>query len=503
MNLSLTELKNQLNSLEQQIEQQKSTQQQWITEVSKAIESQAEKKDAADILAERIQLKEQQLLHSNGLSENRKQILMAHFSQPINSRNLNDLLQYDHLLAMYEGQVSYVATEDQAVIENIIKNADDSNVIWSAFNQIKAETQLFYQLHGSINDSLANINHLEDDFFNYTRDVFRTLETFKSQFEQYQNTVLDQLSSMEKGVAAISENLVQETEAPIFELAPESNVQGEFLVQINDQSFTTLQTISQMVDGIVDQQGTITAQTDDLYSSVSAVQAKVDDLNDRWSQNVDTTKKVKDDVYSILSNTLVDEQENPFMYNFLSNPVKVSGEAFKEKVYPEPPVIMLVIILICSVLIGLFLHQYTGFNKWMHLLLFALMTITVGLVISIYGLNIYTMNDAQAVKWTILTVLLIMTLVSILRIAFFISSFIGSLMTVLFIVFFTTPLLDLTLPNFSMENPVANVFLNIQLGDSDGLYLMLIVLALLTMICSTILYFRPKSESSEQSAHEA
>ena len=209
-------------------------------------------------------------------------------------------------------------------------------------------------------------------------------------------------------------------------------------------------------------------------------------------------------MYSILSNTLVDEQDNPFMYRFLSNPVQVSGDSFKEKVSPDPPVIMLVIILICSVLIGLFLHQYAGFNQWIHFLLFMLMTITVGLVISIYGLNIYTMNDAQAVKWTILTVLLIMALVSILRISFFISSFIGSLMTVLFIVIFTTPLLDLSLPNFSMENPIANVFLNIQLGDNDGLILMLIVLALVAVICSSIVYLRSgKSESSEESAHEA
>jgi len=132
------------------------------------------------------------------------------------------------------------------------------------------------------------------------------------------------------------------------------------------------------------------------------------------------------------------------------------------------------------------------------------MTITVGLVISIYGLNIYTMNDAQAVKWTILTVLLIMALVSILRISFFISSFIGSLITVLFIVIFTTPLLDLSLPNFSMENPIANVFLNIQLGDNDGLILMLIVLALVAVLCSSIVYLRSdKSESSEESVHEA
>ena len=127
------------------------------------------------------------------------------------------------------------------------------------------------------------------------------------------------------------------------------------------------------------------------------------------------------------------------------------------------------------------------------------MTITIGLIVSIYGLSIYTMPESQAVKWTILTILLVMTLVSILRFAFYVGTFIGSLMTVLFIVFFTAPLLDLVLPNFSVEHPIAKLFLNIQLGDNDGLNLMFIFLLFLTVLCSSIVYVRTwNSESSEE-----
>ncbi|MGN1387307.1 MAG: hypothetical protein ACI4XS_11925, partial [Bacillus sp. (in: firmicutes)] len=410
-----------------------------------------------------------------------------------------DLLQYYNDLALFEGQLSYLQTKDETVIENIIANTEDSEAIGAAFEQIKAETQLFYQLNGTLNDSITDMNHLEDDFFVYTGNVFNTIEEYQSQFEQYQSVIVENLTSMEGSIRLVSDHLVQEMNTPTFELAPESETGGEFLLQMHDQSFGALQAISQMVDGIATQQDTIREQTDDLYSSVSTVQQKVDDLNDRWTQNVDTTKQVRSDVYNILGNTLVDEQENPFMYQFLSNPVKMSGDVFKEKVTPTPPVIMLIIILICSLLIGLFLHQYRGVNRIVHLLLFLLMTITIGLIISIYGLNIYTMPESQAVKWTVLTILLVMTLVSILRFAFYVGSFIGSLITVLFIAFFTTPLLDLVLPNFSVEHPIANLFLNIQLGDNDGLNLMLILLLFLTVLCSSIVYIRTwNSESSEE-----
>lgn len=501
---SINELRSNLQLLKEKVEGQKTEQQQWINQVNETIASNQSatnisEQHVAEIIVEKIKTKEQQLLQIEGLSENRKTLLSDHFSREMMSRNMNDLLQYYNDLALFEGQLSYLQTKDETVIENIIANTEDSEAIEAAFEQIKEETQLFYQLNGTLNDSITDMNHLEEDFFAYTGNVFNTIEEYQSQFEQYQSVIVENLTSMEGSIRLVSDHLVQEMNTPTFELAPESETGGEFLLQMHDQSFGALQAISQMVDGIATQQDTIREQTDDLYSSVSTVQQKVDDLNDRWTQNVDTTKQVRGDVYNILGNTLVDEQENPFMYQFLSNPVKMSGDVFKEKVTPTPPVIMLIIILICSLLIGLFLHQYRGVNRIVHLLLFLLMTITIGLIISIYGLNIYTMPESQAVKWTVLTILLVMTLVSILRFAFYVGSFIGSLITVLFIAFFTTPLLDLVLPNFSVEHPIANLFLNIQLGDNDGLNLMLILLLFLTVLCSSIVYIRTwNSESSEE-----
>lgn len=495
---------NELRVLKEKVEGQQAEQQQWINQVNETITTNqsttnVSEHHVAEIVVEKIKTKEQYLLQIESLSENRKKLLSDHFAREIASRNMNDLLQYYNDLTLFEGQLSYIQTTDEKVIESIIAKTEDSEIIEAAFEQIKAETQLFYQLNGTLNDSMTNINNLEDDFFTYSEDVFNMIEEYQLHFEEYQSVVVENLTSMEGSVRLVSDYLVQEMDTPTFELAPETDTEGGFLLQMHNQSFGTLQAISQMVDGIATQQDTIRKQTDDLYGSVSTVQQRVDDLNNRWAQNVDTTKQVKNDVYSILGNTLVDDQENPFMYQFLSNPVKISGDVFKEKVTPTPPVIMLIIILICSLLIGFFLHYSSGIKQIIHILLFLLMTITIGLIISIYGLNIYTMPESQAVKWTILTILLIMTLVSIVRLAFYVGTFIGSLMTVLFIAFFTTPLLDLILPNFSVEHPIAKLFLNIQLGENDGLNLMLLFLLFLTVLCSSIVYIRVwNSESSEE-----
>lgn len=488
---TINEMKNDLQLLQQKIAEQ----QKWMNLVK---ESNGNSENAAQILVNQIKVTEQRVLQSAGLSENRKNMLSNQFSKEIVSRNMNDLIQYITDLTSFEGQLSYFRTTDESIIEGIIAKTEDSAVIESAFQQIKAETQLFYQLHGSLNDSMVNVNQLEDDFYEYISAVFTIINEFQSYFSNYQNVVVSNLAEMEEGIEQISEQLVRQTNTPSIEPVPEGET-GDFLLAMYDETLSSLQTISDMVDGISTQQDTIREQTDDLYASVSTVQDKVDDLNNRWSQNVETTEQVRDDVYNILGNTLVDEQENPFMYRFLSNPVSLSGAAFEAKATPSPPVIMLVIILICSLLIGYFLYQYNKVKRMVHILLFSLLTITLGLIISIYGLNIYSMPESQAIKWTVLTILVVMAVASLITFAFFIGTFAGSLLTVIFIAFFTTPLLDLILPNFNVTHPLANVFLNLQMGNQDGLYIMIAILILLTVISSSAVYMRFwNPESSEE-----
>ena len=505
LNASIIAFEDTMLSIDQQVEKQKSQQQQWKTAAkennTKVTENQ---QNIISEIVEKINQKEQQMLLLDGLTEERKQVFHAIFSNKIVSNNVDDLLSYYFNLSQFEGELTHKNTVDDTLIEQIIRKGEDQAIIQEAFDRVKAETQLFYQLQGTIDESAKNASHLEGDFYKYTNGILDLIDNYETQFKKYHTDVLSNLSTMETNVARVSENLTQKTTAPTFELAPGSETNGEFMLQIQDQSFGALQVISQMVNSIAEQQDSITSNTSDLYSKVSTVQQQVDDLNDKWAQNVQTTKQVKGDVYGILNNTLVDKQENPFMYHFLSNPVKLSGDKFQEKVTPTPPVIMLIIVLISGVLIGLFLHHYSELNKLLHILLNLLVTVTVGLIISMYGLKMYPMHDVQAVKWTVFTVILLWSIVSLVRLAFFIGSFVGSLITILLVAFFTMPILDLILPNFSMEHPISTLYLNIQLGNSDGFILIVSILLIVSIISSLIPYLKGKDlDLSEEATHEA
>lgn len=67
---------------------------------------------------------------------------------------------------------------------------------------------------------------------------------------------------------------------------------------------------------------------------------------------------MRNDVYGILGNTLVDGQNNGYVYDYLANPLKISGEVPEEKIQTVPPVVILVIVLISSLLIGYFSSYY-------------------------------------------------------------------------------------------------------------------------------------------------
>lgn len=86
-----------------------------------------------------------------------------------------------------------------------------------------------------------------------------------------------------------------------------------------------------MMGSLSDRQSGIIDYTTNMQQSVNDVQAKADTLNNNWGKNVASTKLVRNDVYGILGNTLVDGQNNGYVYDYLANPLKISGEVPEEK----------------------------------------------------------------------------------------------------------------------------------------------------------------------------
>lgn len=510
LNSSIATLEESLNTLEKQLQDQNSSQQQWEKAVADAVKDNNSTIEepvtiAEDKTVEKIKAKEQEVLASPSLTAERKAALSPAFSTTIASKNMEDLLQYYYYLSVFSGELNHSSVNDDSMIEDIIVNNDQYNTIMDAFQKVKAETQLFYQLQGTMDDSVKSMGEFEEDFYTFAEGISTFVIEFETQFGNVHSEIMTELFTIEESAKSISENLMNNTQTPPIEPAPVDNLNGEFIISVQDGSAATLQGISSMVGSIAEQQGNITNYTDELQNKVGSVQQKADELNNKWAQNVGTTKNIKNDVYGLLNNTIVDGQQNPFMYDYLANPVQISGENFTKEIAPTPPVIMLVIILISGLIIGIFLHHFSGAKLMLHIPLFLLLTVTVGLIISIYGLNIYPMHDNQAVKWSILTVVLLIASTSLVRLAFFIGPFIGSLLTIVLIVYFTSPLLDLILPNFSVEHPLANVFLTIQQGRSDGFIPTLIVLGIMAVIFSLIPYVNHAQSTvhSQEATNEA
>ncbi len=150
---------------------------------------------------------------------------------------------------------------------------------------------------------------------------------------------------------------VQETDDTVSNM-PLQNTDGTKLVTNQQSIGQEIVMISDLMSSLGERQETVVNSTDVLQQKVNEVQSEADLLNDKWATNVASTQLVRDDVFSILGNTLVDGQNNGYVYEHLANPLQISGDAPETQAKAVPPVVILVIILISSLLIGYFSHYF-------------------------------------------------------------------------------------------------------------------------------------------------
>src|SRR5690625_2343240 len=83
------------------------------------------------------------------------------------------------------------------------------------------------------------------------------------------------------------------------------------------------------------------------------------------------------------------------------------------------------IFLIIVLLICFLSHYYSSSSYIVQAGLFIVLNVAVGLIISIYGLSIYSLPNAQALQWTLFTITLLFAAANIVRGALFIGPFVG------------------------------------------------------------------------------
>ncbi|KIN56305.1 type VII secretion protein EsaA [Bacillus subtilis] len=392
----------------------------------------------------------------------------------ISKENIDTAMKYYKYLSVYDSVLS--GTIDSAAkagaingqqgnVKSVLALSPEESASWEALKNNTMQTD------EDINSFIDGMTKFADDYSGFIRDS--------------QAGVLDELTKISESAAKASEQLVT---GATQESATFSNdgLSGTMALSVQDTVGQEVLQMSDMMGSLSDRQSGIIDYTTNMQQSVNDVQAKADTLNNNWGKNVASTKLVRNDVYGILGNTLVDGQNNGYVYDYLANPLKISGEVPEEKIQTVPPVVILVIVLISSLLIGYFSSYYQNAPLLVKGALFGILNILVGLMISLFGLNIYSLPDDQTIKWSVFTILLLVASSAFIRTAFRFGSIPGWVASAAMILFYVAPLIDLIMPNFTFEDPVSKVYIDIQYGTGHLFTMGITVLLIITVIAAAL-----------------
>lgn len=443
-----------------------------------------------------IEAKEASILASPALSPSRQEEFRKATVGKISNYKLTELIKYYGLLDQYE-----------SVLNDMLAGVGGRNAI------LQNES-----LNNEVNEILS-ITKEEDDMWKNmeserlltTQDGLKTLQdsftVFVAKFNETLNSNQEQLTENLNAISQDAGKVLQRIQQPDQTApAPNNGASGTEVVGNQQQVVSEVKMIHSFLTNVQDNQSTIVSYTTDLQSNVANVQNDADTLNNKWATNVASTQMVRDDVFSILGNAFVDGQSNGYVYDFLTNPLKVNGDVPQEKKDSViPPVVILFIILISSLMIGYTSYYFQRVPLWLQGVLFLLLNLIVGFLISLYGLGIYSLGESREVEWTVYTILLLLTGSGLVRMGFVTHRLLGWFISVAIVALFVTPLLALSTPNFSFKDPMSTVYLSIQYGaDSQfGQAALIMGLILAALVVLQVLLGRNKGHGGDGKGDEA
>lgn len=433
-----------------------------------------------------IEKKEEQIIQSSYLSDGQRGRLQGLFSREIVNKNPEVVMNYHATLVKFEN-----------AINSSLRNDKNYQAFMTQLNQvlgIKEEEQaILDELLLEMPEANERLTVLKDETATFFDGYQNNMQTMQDKINEELGSIQESADSvMQKMLSVIGEAPVQGNEA----------LGGVSLVN-NQQSISEgLLTMNDAINTIGESQSNVVSYTDELHGKVESVQQDANHLNEKWSENVETTQMYRDDIFSVLGNTFVDGQKNGQVYQYLANPLQANGEvAAKQEEKKVPPVVVLVIVLISSLLIGYFSYYFTHSPKSVRAAMFILLNLVVGLIISMYGMDIYPLAEQGAIQWTIFTTLLLTATALVVTISFSISRLVGWLASVGLVIFFISPLLALIAPNIGYEDPMSSVYLSIQYGPDTlfipAVLLLTSIIVLLACIPLVIQYFKNRDKTND------
>lgn len=482
----IKELLSTITELEQEVNQLL-TDKEYLEEVIKQLEGER------DTLTSNLQSIKKEIIRKEenikNLDEFKDKDLRETFDIKINNNDTKTLLTYYSSLVQYEKTLTRNIYDDEeeikSIIEQVVKVSNEEQKKWDI-------------LSVALPTNMSDMQALQDNFTTFMKE-------YSANIEEQQSSIMNDISSLE-----VSANSVME-QVRLFaanEPTPAEGNDGNTVVNRQQTISQELLTLNDLVSSVEESQSNIVSYTTELQTNVESVQSDADTLNAKWAENVDATRMYRDDIFNVLGNAYVDGQKNGPVYDHLANPLQISGDAATGAEDNRiPPVVVLAIILISSLLIGYFSHYFNNAPILVQGSMFILLNIIVGLIISLYGLNIYPLAEDRAIQWSIFTILLLTAASAVVLTGFSIGKLVGWIASVGLVIFFISPFISLTAPNINYEDPMSRVYMSIQYGSSSlfmGAVITLIVLLLLLLVIPQLvkLIKSNREKKNEDEAYE-
>ncbi|MBU7591730.1 type VII secretion protein EsaA [Metabacillus halosaccharovorans] len=436
-----------------------------------------------------ISYKIDEILNSDALSETRKDKMKVISIKEINSNNLLDMMFYYTYLDRYHQTLLNMVSEEEAKTATLNNEylQQEANKIVAITEEEQGNWDVMREEIPTTKDALTTI---EDNF-----TVF--MVEYRKAVDDNQAKLMESLDAIQQEAQTVLEQ-IQQPEKMLSTSTPTSTVEGQQMILGSEQISNQMDSIHTWLDSVQESQGGIVDYTSELQGRINDVQADADKLNQKWATNVASTELIRDDVFSVLGNAFVDGQSNGYVYDFLTNPLKISGDVPEQTesttVKNIPPVVVLFIVLVSSLLIGYTSFYFKQPPLWIQAILFVLLNLIVGFVISLFGLEIYPLREESAVEWTVFTIFLLMAGSALVRVGFAVHQLVGTFITVGMVIFYVTPLLALTTPNFSFQDPMSKVYMSIQYGTESLFTQAMIALCCILLGLGALQYFIGRSE---------
>ncbi|QTD39747.1 type VII secretion protein EsaA [Sporosarcina sp. Te-1] len=427
-----------------------------------------------------IGLKEEALLKNPALSAVEKEQLGNVFKQNNAHVNFDSLLAYFAKLDQYEfmleerqgGTTKQELLQDELtreLLEEVVELNEAELDSWKALGTSIPETELSME---NVSSSFAAI-----------------MSGYEKSMEEQHTELQNDLDTLDEQASALLAQL-QSTEGEPAQNVSEGQVMGG---QQNVSS--QLASLSSQMVSLSDRQNGLVNYASDLYGKANDIKESSLAFGNKWQTNLHEMSAFKDDIQSYLANTYVDGQENGYVFNYLVNPLEVKGEAMvADEMTKVPPLILFIILLLSSLAIGYFTHRFKGASILWDLGMVTILSLLVGLIISLYSVNMYILRDDRAIEWTIFTVLLLLAGSAIIKTALDVSPGLGWLASIVLMGLYIMPLLVLGVPEIKIPDLVSKVFISIKYDPETLFGWGTAIVATIAVIMLTISYFvnRPK-----------